>query len=108
MTIVLVVKPSRDARRGTFAYNTRGQLWDGVTEGRTVVSRSTTPFTQAARRLIEEGIDPGSRYVMRHAGRDDDALISTVGAAARLTVADDGTGKPRFAPWVDLKESFAR
>jgi hypothetical protein len=32
---------------------------------------------------------------MRHRGADHDALRSTVGAAARLTISEDGRG-PRF------------
>jgi hypothetical protein len=37
---------------------------------------------------------------MRHQGKDYDALTSTVGAAAKLTVKEStGDGKPRFGNW---------
>jgi hypothetical protein len=49
--------------------------------------------------LAGEGIDPTTRLVMRHEGQDYDALRSTVGAAAGLTVHDTGTGKPTFGKY---------
>ncbi len=47
-----------------------------------MVERSTTPFCDAARVLLAEGVDP-----------------VTVGTAAGLTVADDTGGKPVFRTW---------
>jgi len=68
--------------------------------GRSVVKRSTTPFYDAARALLAEGARPDIRLVMRHEGSPHDALRSTVGVAAGLTVADaTADGKPRFAKW---------
>jgi hypothetical protein len=64
-----------------------------------IVERSTTPFCDAARVLLAEGADPATRFIMRHAGSVADALRSTVGAAAGLTVADDNGGKPIFRKW---------
>ncbi len=64
-----------------------------------MVERSTTPFCDAARVLLAEGVDPVTRVVMRHAGSLADALRSTVGTAAGLTVADDTGGKPVFRTW---------
>jgi hypothetical protein len=49
--------------------------------------------------LLAEGIKPDTVLVMRHAGSAADALRSTVGAAAKLTVVDDRGGKPIFAKW---------
>jgi hypothetical protein len=98
-TIVLVVSPSLNAD-GRNAYSTRGQLFDGKVDGRSVVKRSTTPFCDAARALLAEGARPDIRLVMRHEGSPHDALRSTVGVAAGLTVADaTADGKPRFAKW---------
>jgi hypothetical protein len=57
--------------------------------------------------LLAEGVDQAARFVMRHDGSPHDALRSTVGAAAKLTVADSGTGKPVFVPWVDLRETWS-
>src|SRR5262249_28747490 len=56
-------------------------------------------FCDAARVLLAEGADPAARFVMRHANSATDAMRSTVGAAAKLTVSDDGGGKPIFKPW---------
>jgi hypothetical protein len=63
------------------------------------VKRSTTPFCDAARVLLAEGVRPETVLVMRHEGSPHDALRSTVGAAAGLTVADDNGGKPIFRKW---------
>ena len=97
-TIVLTVSPSLNAEDRK-AYSTRGQLFDGKVDGRFVVERSTTPFCDAARVLLAEGADPATRFIMRHEGSPHDALRSTVGAAAGLTVADDNGGKPIFRKW---------
>jgi hypothetical protein len=96
--IVLVVPPSLNAD-GQKAYSTRGQLFDSKVDGRSVVKRSTTPFCDAARVLLAEGADPSTKLVMRHEGSSHDALRSTVGAAAKLTVVDDKGGKPIFTKW---------
>jgi hypothetical protein len=63
-----------------------------------VVERSTTLFCDAARVLLAEGVDPVTKLVMRHEGSSHDALRSTVGVAAKLTVTDGTTGKPVFVP----------
>jgi hypothetical protein len=97
-TITLVVSPSLKADGGK-AYSTRGQLFDGAIDGRSIVTRSTTPFCDAARVLLAEGIKPNTTLVMRHAGSAADALRSTVGVASKLTVWDDGLGKPIFGRW---------
>ena len=104
-TVVLVVSPSLKPD-GAKAYSTRGQLFDGRVDGRSVVKRSTTPFCAAARVLLAEGVDPAARFIMRHEGSPYDALWSTVGVAAKLTVAD-GTGKPVLVPWVDLRQTWS-
>jgi hypothetical protein len=96
--VVVVVSPSLNAD-GRKAYSTRGQLFDDKADGRTVVKRSTTPFCDAARVLLAEGVRPEAKLVIRHAGSLADALRSTVGAAAGLTVADDTGDKPVFRTW---------
>src|SRR5215470_2073014 len=67
-------------------------------DGRVLVEASATPFLDAARFLAAEGVDPATRIVMRHQGKDYDALVSTVGTAAKLTV-EEGDGVPRFRRW---------
>jgi hypothetical protein len=61
---------------------------------------------ELVRALFAEGGDPTTKFVIRHEGSPHDALRSTVGVAAKLTVADGSTGKPAFARWVDLRETY--
>jgi hypothetical protein len=96
--IIIAVTPAREPD-GRKAYATRGQLFDGTVDGRVIITRSAQPLLDGCRVLLAEGIDPRMRVVMRHQGADHDALISTVGAAARQTVADDSVGKPVFRQW---------
>jgi len=70
-------------------------------DGEVVVKSSRTPFLAAARFLKEYGVDPATKIVMRHQNSETDALISTVGVAADLTVAE--TGKPIFAKWQEFE-----
>jgi hypothetical protein len=88
--ITLVVSP--------VSANSRGQTFSGTVDGRLIVSRSTAPFCDGARMLLAEGADPAEPYVMRHAGSETDALKSTVGAAAKMTVWE-GDKAPYFGPW---------
>jgi hypothetical protein len=92
-TLVLVVSPSLKPDGGK-AYSTRGQLFDSKVDGRPIVKRSTTPFCAAARALLAEGVNPATTFVMRDERSPSyDALRSTVGVAAGLTVADDKGGR---------------
>lgn len=52
----------------------------------------------AARALLAEGMDPATRLVMRHAGSPHDALASTIGTAAGLTVRE-GDSASKFRPY---------
>jgi hypothetical protein len=79
-------------------YTTRGPVYDGTMDGATIVTRSTTPFFDAARVLLAKGVAPDMALVMRHAGAHHDALRSTVGKAAGLSVENSG-GKPAFRPY---------
>jgi hypothetical protein len=45
--------------------------------------------------LLKQGIDPNDVVVLRHAGSTNDALRSTIGAAAKLTVEETSHG-PAF------------
>jgi hypothetical protein len=96
ITVTIAPALDKDGRR---AYSTRGPFFVGMVDGRRIIERSPQPFVDAARELLSEGIDPGTVLVMRYAGRTDDALKSTVGAAAKLTVLDTAQGKPVFRPW---------
>jgi hypothetical protein len=93
-TIVLTVFPSLNGD-GRKAYSTRGQLFDGAVDGKCIVKRTVMPLLDAARALLAQGIKPDTVLIMRHEGSTCDALRSTVGAAAKLTVR----GKPVFEKW---------
>jgi hypothetical protein len=74
----------------------RGQFRAEVA-GRIIVESSKQPFLDGARVLISEGYAPDIILEMWHANATAFALRSTVGAAAKLTVQDDGA--PRFRRW---------
>ena len=99
--LTVSVKPARDSD-GHKACSTRGQLFDGYVEERLVVSRSSQPLVDACRILAGKGADPSTRVAMRHEGHDYDALQSTIGKAAKLTVTTI-RGKTVFAKWQPWK-----
>jgi hypothetical protein len=88
--LVIVVEPV--GHRGRFG---------ATLDGRVLVASSRTPFCDAARVLLAEGVDPATRIVMRHAGSATGALSATVSGAAQLTV-EDGDDSPRFRKWRPL------
>jgi hypothetical protein len=92
--IVITASPvlDTDSRR---ACSGRGQLFDGLFEGRLIITRSSQPLLDRARALLAKGIDPRTRILMRHVGADADALRSTVGRAAKLSIRE-GDDAPRF------------
>jgi hypothetical protein len=98
--IVLIVKPSIDADHHR-ACSGRGLLFDAHVEGEDhlLAQRTHQPLLDASRILIANGIDSSTHIIMRHAGSSTDALITTVGAAAKLRVKEDD-GLPRFRTWV--------
>jgi hypothetical protein len=93
---VIVVEPV--GRRGRF----RAKLDGGV-----LVTSSRTPFCDAARVLLAEGVDPTARILMRHAGAFADALTSTVAGAAKLTI-EEGDRVPYFRRWRPLSRAAER
>jgi hypothetical protein len=118
--ITVTVTPSRDGE-GRRTYSSRGQLFDATMlagaartsthhrgantaevligrDGRSLVTGSATPLLDAARVPLEEGVDPKTPIAMRHAGGSHDALVSTIGAAAALTVRE-GEARPAFTRW---------
>ena len=60
--------------------------------------RTHQPLLDASRVLKADGIDPQTRIILRRAGSHSDALISSVGGAAKLRVKEDA-GQPRFRSW---------
>jgi hypothetical protein len=87
-SIEIIVMPVD--RRGRFT----ARLGDRV-----ILKSSRQPLLDAAR-ILAEGVAPSTRIAMRHAGANHVALRSTVGTAARLTVAERNKGNgPVFEPW---------
>jgi hypothetical protein len=67
-------------------------------DGTVIVAKSRMPLLDGARTILAAS---NSTYelIMRHSGSTVDALITTVGVAARLTVHESGPGgRPRFVP----------
>lgn len=64
--------------------------------GHRLLCTSRTPFTDAARVLAREGVSPSTPLQMSREGHDTVDLISTVGAAARLTVLENERRGPVF------------
>ena len=95
--MLIEVEPSRDDE-GRRRYSKRGQLWDAFFEESLLVAHSTQPFLDGARGLLKKGFKPDEPLVMRHRGKDYDALRSTIGAAAKLAVTDTKSG-PVFRAW---------
>lgn len=98
MTVEITVSSAR-GREGQFVAECGGTV---------LVKSSKMPFLAAARALLAERPDCGSEVlVMRHRGRHDIALRSTVGEAAKLAVIDGRSGRPCFASWRPFnKEQF--
>jgi hypothetical protein len=94
VTLVLTVVPSINSK-GCHATSVRGPLFDVHLDGRRIVERGTTPFCDAARRLLAEGLDPVTPIAMRHTGKDYDAL--------RSTTVEEGKRRPTFRPWKPRK-----
>jgi hypothetical protein len=70
--------------------------WEATLNGGEVLTRSTQPFFDSARILIQRGCDPQTRLIMMRAGRDQVDLTTPLGAAAKLTV---DKANVRFATW---------
>lgn len=65
---------------------------------------SREPLFAASRILLAEGMDPGTTIVTRHAASDwhsgeIDAMISTIGEAAKWTVREDEKTSPTLVRW---------
>jgi hypothetical protein len=60
--------------------------FDAVVDGELTVTSSHTPFCDAARVLLDRGVDSNSWLILRRAGSEIDSLRAKVGIAARVTV----------------------
>ena len=67
-------------------------------DGAVIVAKSRMPLLDAAR-AIQTSANSTYELVMCHAGSSVDALRTTVGYAASLTVGSDHSGMPVFLPY---------
>jgi len=78
----------------------RGGRYSAQLEDGTELCRSTRqPLLDGARELPRRGYDPATSIVMRREGSSIEALSSTVGAVAKLTVEESNYARPRFTQW---------
>lgn len=64
-----------------------------------LLCRSRQPFLDGARRLLASGYPADTIIIMKRAGSVIEALHSTVGRAAALTVSEEAYRPPRFKRW---------
>lgn len=69
---------------------------------------SRTPLLSAARVLLQAGHDPTSNVFMTRAGEAAWSLKAPLGVAAKLTVRENETVGPVFAPYDDEKLALLR
>jgi hypothetical protein len=80
-------------------YMSRGPTFDATISDRVVVRRSTQPLLDACRVLLAEGVASSTTVAMRHAGSEVNALSTTVGYGAKLTVVEGDDRRPTFVRW---------
>ena len=96
--ITLIIRPHYSPRTGK---RVQGQF-EARLDGK-LICISHQPLLDGARVLLAENVDPATPIAMRHEGTAFDALRSTVGAAAKLTVGR--TGSDQVAPWKPFPRS---
>lgn len=85
----IILTPSA-TRRGYFAVRLRGEDQ--------ILCISKAPTADAARLLADLGNCPNTALVTQHCDSESDCLLTTIGAAAALTVKETAYG-PRFRRW---------
>ena len=75
--------------------------YDAQLGGCVIVQGSRQPFLDAARALINRGVDPSATLVLWHDGAAHGALRAPLAHAAKLAVEDRirGGKPPRFVPY---------
>jgi hypothetical protein len=88
-TLVVIVTP---VPSGTGRYQARLEDDDHL------LCLSSTPYFDAARKLLNEGYDRNLTLVMRHTGSQTECLRAPLGAAAALTIEETPYG-PQLRRW---------
>jgi hypothetical protein len=92
---------------GQVGLNRCGLFTGTLANGDVVVTRSRTPFLDAARILLAQGLNPNTILQMVNNGTP--SLRGPIGQAAKLTVRETtNTGTPRLVPWVPFPEHRKR
>jgi hypothetical protein len=92
--ITLIIRPYCSPRTGKRVH---GQF-DARLDGK-LICFSRLPLLDAASVAAADGVDPATPIAVRHEGIAYDALRSTVGLPAELTVEENEGVGPRFARW---------
>jgi hypothetical protein len=71
------------------------ELLAALRDGRLISVSWRQPFLYGARALRGAALDPGAVLILRHAGREADALTATIRTAGKL-YAEGNTHGPRF------------
>jgi hypothetical protein len=98
--ITLIIRPYRSPKSGKRIHGKFEARLDG-----SLICVSRQPLLDGARVLAAEGVDPATPIAMRHEGNTFDALGSTVGLAAKLTVEESEKIGPRLARWKAFSRS---
>ena len=98
--ITLIIRPYRPPNSGK---RVQGQF-EARLNGR-LICISHRPLLDGARVLLAECVDPATPISMRHEGTAYDALRSTVGVAAKLTVEENERVGPRLVRWKPFSRS---
>jgi hypothetical protein len=93
MEIVIIATPLADKP---------GRFEARLADGKLLCASTRQPLLDGARELLKHGIDPKAQIVMRHYNSTVDALRSTIGVAAKLTVKEEPN--VRFGKWEETEE----
>ena len=85
----------------------RWQHLPALRDGRLIAGSWRQPFLYGARTLRGAAFDPGAVLILRHAGREADALTATIRTAGKLYV-EGNTHGPRFRSMAKRASSVDR
>jgi hypothetical protein len=79
----------------------RGRVQARLEDDDHVLCVSSTPYFDAARKLVTKGYDPKTTLILRHAGSETESLECRLATAAGLTVEETKYG-PKLRRWKPL------
>jgi hypothetical protein len=90
---------NENVRLVTVSPNDAPGHFSATVNGELVVISSRTPFLDAARVILDRGVDSNSWLILRHQGSDTECLRGKVGLLAKLTVKEPDRGRLRLSRW---------